>query len=257
MHATTEAPASWRTLLEEAASKPGSLSAAYSAFHRYSIGNQLLAMFQCAARELPLGPICTYKGWQAKGRQVQKGQRALTLCMPITVKHEDDDGTEHVFTRFTYKKRWFVLSQTEGDDYAEPAPVPGWDRSAALNALGVDLVPFEHADGNCQGYAVTRQIAVNPVAALPQKTTFHELAHVVLGHTSAGDCSDAPELPRSLREVEAESVAYILTSILGLPGQESARAYIQGWLQSDEIPEASARRIFGAAQEILEAGQAA
>ena len=100
---TTEAPASWRTLLTEATNKPGTLSAAYSAFHRYSIGNQVLAMFQCAARELPLGPISTYKGWKAKGRQVKRGAKALTLCMPVTIKREDSDGQEHVFTRFTYK----------------------------------------------------------------------------------------------------------------------------------------------------------
>ncbi len=110
------------------------------------------------------------------------------------------------------------------------------------------------ADGNCQGYAQDRRIAVNPVAALPQKTTFHELAHVVLGHTADAACSDTPDLPRNLREVEAEATAYILTSILDLPGGESTRAYIQGWLGSADVPEQIARRIFSAAQEILEAG---
>jgi hypothetical protein len=39
-------------------------------------------------------------------------------------------------------------------------------------------------DGNCQGYARQRTIAVSPLAELPEKTRFHELAHVVLGHTS-------------------------------------------------------------------------
>ena len=39
-------------------------------------------------------------------------------------------------------------------------------------------------NGNCQGYAKGRQIAINPVAQMPAKTTFHELAHIELGHTT-------------------------------------------------------------------------
>jgi len=42
-------------------------------------------------------------------------------------------------------------------------------------------------NGNAQGYASpAKQIAINPVAALPHKTMFHELAHMVLGHTVEG-----------------------------------------------------------------------
>ena len=36
-------------LLERAVSEPGKIAEAYSAFHGYSLGNQLLAAFQCAA----------------------------------------------------------------------------------------------------------------------------------------------------------------------------------------------------------------
>lgn len=38
---------SWAALLEEAVKKPGFIHEAYSRFHNYSIGNQLLALFQC------------------------------------------------------------------------------------------------------------------------------------------------------------------------------------------------------------------
>ena len=177
--------------------------------------------------------------------------------MPVTIKREAKEEGEDptVFTAFTYKPRWFVLAQTEGPELAEVDPLPSWDRGRALEALSVAEVAFQHPDGNCQGYARGREIAVNPVAALPAKTTFHELAHVVLGHTSEGECSDVETLPRSLREVEAESVAYVLCTLLNVPGRESARAYIQGWLQGSEVPEKSAQRVLGAAQSILEAGR--
>jgi hypothetical protein len=38
---------SWAALLDEAVKKPGFIHEAYSRFHNYSLGNQLLALFQC------------------------------------------------------------------------------------------------------------------------------------------------------------------------------------------------------------------
>ena len=60
------------------------------------------------------------------------------------------------------------------------------DLATALRELGIQQVDFTSTDGNAQGYAFERSIAVHPVAQLPHKTTFHELAHIVLGHTACG-----------------------------------------------------------------------
>src|SRR5713226_4627986 len=80
----------WSALLVEAVNKPGLVMKAYSAFHQYSIGNQLLAMIQCQMRGLQPGPINTFPKWQALNRHVKRGERALTLCMPITCKRRDE-----------------------------------------------------------------------------------------------------------------------------------------------------------------------
>jgi hypothetical protein len=40
----------WSALLVEAVNKPGLFMEAYSAFHNYSIGNQILALVQCQMR---------------------------------------------------------------------------------------------------------------------------------------------------------------------------------------------------------------
>ena len=71
-------------LLRSAVEEPGTLSGAYRQFHNYSLGNQLLAMFQCQARGLKPGPMATYPRWKELGRHVKRGEKALTLCMPIT-----------------------------------------------------------------------------------------------------------------------------------------------------------------------------
>jgi antirestriction protein ArdC len=255
----TQTTIGWSALLTDAVNKPGVISAAYSVFHNYSVGNQLLAWSQCLARGVELSPIATYKKWKTLGRQVKRGEKAIHLVMPVTINKKDDAGekTGDVFQFFMLKNNWFLLSQTEGDDFANEVYTAAWAKDLALPALNITEVTFTQANGNCQGYATGRNIAINPVAALPHKTRFHELAHVVLGHTLEHTMTDSEHTPRDTREVEAESVAYILCSILGLPGLEESRGYIQNWLAGGEITDKSAQRIFGAAEKILKAGQAA
>lgn len=250
----------WRELLEQAVSEPGLLMQAYRNFHGYSLGNQWAAMMQCHMRGIEPGPIATYKKWLELGRQVQKGSKAIVLCMPVTFKSKKtgDDGepVEPGMRRyFLWRANWFVISQTEGADYKLPE-MPEWDKERALRTLSVAEVTFGHTDGNRQGYAQKgRQIAINPVAQLPHKTLFHELAHILL-HTDSGESfAHGETLPRNLREVEAESVAMLVLASLDLPGIEYCRGYIQGWLKGGEITEASSRRIFKAASQILEAGR--
>jgi hypothetical protein len=256
----------WASLLVEAVNKPGLIMEAYSAFHNYSIGNQILAVVQCQLRGLEPGPINTFPGWQALGRSVKCGERALTLCMPVTRKVRDEDSQddsanhERTFTTFMYKPRWFVISQTVGDEFISPC-LPQWNVEQALAALDIERISFTHTDGNCQGYARQRQIAINPVAQLPHKTLFHEAAHVVLGHTTEADFADTERTPKNLREVEAEAVALLCCEALNLAGADYCRGYIQNWLypivgyNGQGIPEKSAQKIFHAADQILRAGR--
>jgi N-terminal domain of anti-restriction factor ArdC len=176
-------------LLETAVNEPGTLHAGYSAFWNYSIGNVLLALGQCHQRGIQPGPLATFQGWKDRNRYVRRGEKALTLCMPVTIKRAaDDEQEEATFTRFVFRPRWFTVWQTDGADYT-PEPQAAWDRARALHALGIEEVSFQLFDGNCQGYATGRRIALSPVAVYPFKTTFHECAHVLL-HTGEGDHRD-------------------------------------------------------------------
>jgi len=254
----TPASATFAQLLEQAVNEPGILSSAYRQFHGYSIGNQLLALSQCLARRIQPGPIATFQRWKELGRHVRKGEKAITLCRPVTMKRTTtaDDGTEDTTaaTWFVYRPQWFVMGQTDGTPIAEPV-TPTWDKDRALTTLEIQEIPFDLLDGNCLGFARQRSIAVNPVNPLPHKTRFHELAHVVLGHTSEGTMNDGELTPRNIREVEAESVALICLAALSLPGVEFSRGYIQAWWgQGNPIPEKSAQRILKAADQILKAG---
>lgn len=254
----TPAPATFATLLEQAVNEPGILSSAYRQFHGYSIGNQLLALSQCMVRGIQPGPIATFQRWKELGRYVRKGEKAITLCKPVTVKRERiaEDGTEETTaaTWFVYRPNWFVLAQTEGQPLPEPE-IPAWDKDRALAALDVTEVRFDHTDGNCLGFARARSIAINPVNPMPYKTRFHELAHVLLGHTGEGTLNDGDLTPRNLREVEAESVALLCCAALNLPGVEFSRGYIQNWWGAgNPVPEKAAQRVLKVADQILKAG---
>jgi hypothetical protein len=207
---------------------------------------------------------------------VRRGEKALTLCMPVVKKRrkkeeelraeyiaegeleggtaKEKDENEH-YTLFIYRPHWFVLSQTEGEPLPTPE-IPGWDKELALNTLDITEVPFDHTDGNCLGYARKREVAVSPLSPFPYKTFFHEVGHVELGHTAEADFSDGEFTLRCIREVEAESVALICSESLGLGGADVCRGYVQGWLKGETIPDKSAAKVLAAADRVLKAGRA-
>jgi antirestriction protein ArdC len=253
--------ATWGELLRDAVEVPGRMLEAYTAFHNYSFGNALLALEQCIQRNLQPGPLNTYRGWLERKRQVRKGEKGITLCMPMPFKKaaqvddaQDETAEPQTCYAFRFRAYWFVLAQTEGEEMYVP-PIPGFDIDTALRTLNITRTSFDEMNGNIQGFAHGREIAVNPLAALPHKTTLHEIAHVVLGHTTTDRLVDGEQTARHIREVEAESVAFICCETLGLEGAEFCRGYIQHWLKTEkEIPNQSAARIFAAVTSILKAG---
>ncbi len=254
----------WNQLLHEALTMPGKLSSAYFAMHNYSLCNRVLATAQLNERGLPVSPIASFNRWKELGRKVKKGEKALALFLPIKIRKRNDasdanEETEKIpFKGFILKKFWFSMNQTEGEAYEPELLVPEWNYATALAALGIREEVFSDINGNKMGYSVPCEgvIAVNPLNPLPWKTRFHEMAHCLL-HTEAAMLSDGKVLDDSLIEVEAESVAYLCCSSLGLPGLEESRGYIQYWLRkskSRQLAGKNIQRVFGAANKILSAG---
>lgn len=248
----------WAKLLEAAVNEPGIISDAYRRFYgQYSLGNRIFALWQCSQRGIEPGPLASFGRWQELGRFVKKGEKAIALCMPLTRKRTstDENGqeTDSSYQFFTLKNNWFVLSQTQGQEYT-PEPLPEWDEARALATLQITKVPFHLLNGNVQGYAAPgRQVSISPIAERPVKTLFHEVAHILL-HVESDTLTDTEIMPRSLKEVEAESVAMLCCASLSVPGIEYSRAYIQSWSEGEPISNKSAQRIFAAADKILKAG---
>lgn len=272
MEKKTQERPDWIKILDSILDEPGKLGDYYHAFHRFSLGNQALAMGQMADRAIDISPIASFAAWKLKGRKVMKGQKAIALWMPITVKSKDKDsagaesadgGAKRIFVM---RNNWFAHSQTEVDPTSESteAPTPEvvieWKKELALDVLGIEQERYDSVDGNCQGYAYpTRKIvAINPLAALPHKTLFHEMAHCILHGAEEVQMVDGSNLSTCIKEAEAESTAFLCCAALGLPGLMEARGYVQAWLGgrggSRDAFKKSAARIFSTADKILKAG---
>ena len=240
--------------MEEALTVEGNIGNVYNRFYSYSFLNQIYLRMQ-GVRE----PVATYKRWQALGRHVVKGTRAKEVWRPIFVKRETEDGDiEERLTGFIRSRSVFALSDTAGAELP-PVVLPHWDLNHALGKLAIRLVPFEELNGNVQGYSAGRDIAINPVAVHPTKTLFHEMGHVVLGHTVADSASEYAT-HRGIMEFQAEATAYLTMNELEQLDAATAshsRGYIQHWLKTETPGEREIRLVFAATDAILKAGQLA
>lgn len=256
MRNTEQRPATatldWGKLIETALDMPGDVGNTYSRLYSYSWLNQAFLYMQGVEPQ----PVATFKRWQALGRHVVRGAKAREIIRPVTIKREQPDGSEVVFTRFKSVRCIFPYQDTEGDELP-PYEIPHWDLGTALKNLDITQLPYHDFEGNVQGVSWDRNIAINPVARFPLKTTLHEAAHVVSGHTVPEKLAEYA-LHRGTFEFEAEGSAHLIGHELGVLSDEQAtvsRGYLQNWLQGERPPEASIRRVFATTDAVLKAGR--
>lgn len=238
-------------------------------FHHYSWGNCLLISLQRPDATYVAG----YRRWQQLKRQVRKGEKGIAILAPIVNRvprsaDRDDDAVEgedvlHVVRAF---RTAFVFDVTQTD--GEPLPqiaqrLLGEDPADAFYKLqavagaldfSVEVTPLgDSLNGDC--HHGLRRIRVNADVSPKQgvKTLAHEIAHALLH----GPSDVAADMPRALKELEAESVAYVVCSDLGIDSGEYSFGYVAGWAGGGDAASkaisASAQRIQQAAHGILDA----
>ena len=265
-----EAKYDYNNYLDMALNQPGELGKFYTHFRDYSIGNQFFIYSQCLSRNLEIGPIATYNKWKELNRNVKKGleidlrtnKKALGMLWPVSFQKKDKegnllfdkDGNPLIINMFKVKFAHFLLCQTEGKEKPE-IKNPVFDTDLLLENLGIKKVSFDMTNGNCQGFAKPnkKEIAINPIAHNKRKTLIHEVAHCILHGEDNIEFSHGSELPTDIKEVEAETVAYIVSAILGDDNEnlKYARGYIQHWKQDNKLSDDTVKRIFKAVDTIL------
>lgn len=247
--------------------------------------NNLLLLFQ----QMPdATQVASYKTWKSYGRQVRRGESSLRILGPVQRKVDAvddtgqvrrDDAGEPLQTRKVVAFRAipvFDVSQTDGEPLPDqPMPQllegeapPGlWDGLAAqVAAAGYTLrrVPpddelLRRPGGNANGVTfwderlVVVREDVDPAAAV--KTLAHELAHIELHSTIAREEETSSiAMCRGLKEVEAESVAFLVTASAGLASDQYSVPYVAGWGSSTESAEDVADAMQQTAGRVLAAG---
>lgn len=254
---------------------------AMAKFHHYSFGNALLILFQCPHATNVAG----YGTWKELGRQVKKGEKGIMILAPCNFRATLEqkkidpvtgqtlygpDGqplTEKVKiapNRFKIA-HVFDLSQTEGRElprigvYELTGDVSDYtgiyDRLSALSPLPVVQEDFQR---EAKGYTsfVENRIVIKPGMSQVQtiKTLVHEIAHAKL-HKPEDLATEQTPKERRQKEVEAESIAYVVCQYFGIDTSDYSLAYVAGWSRGQELAElkASLNVIHSTAGEIIDA----
>lgn len=231
-----------------------------SKFHNYSFNNALLIMLQ--------NPNATYvagfNDWKKKhNRYVKKGEKGLRIIAPVPYKTKVDvpvydsnnnpviiDGKPLTEEKTVQKLNFKVVSvfdinQTDGEPIPEltselKANVENYaDLFAAIQAYSEYPIEFVDIDDGAKGKCnfLDKKISINNGMSEAQniKTALHEVSHSELHEPDLDDIDDNIVLARRTKEVQAESVAFIVANHFGIDTSEYSFEYIAGWSKDKEL----------------------
>lgn len=233
-----------------------SMAARYG--HNYSMNNRIWLWVQLSTAS----KVMSYKAWQQCGRQVRKGEKALSVFAPMfSRKDASDPDAERKLVGFK-AVNVFDVSQTDGPELIPPTPsvLTGDDAGLYLRLLDVAAgMGFDVTEGDADGahgYCIPAEkkirIQAGQAPAMMAKTLAHEIGHGILHADEAGRAMDKAD-----KELEAESVAFLVMHHFGF-GQDAASysfEYVAGWVGDDATAtlRRQANRIGKAASQIIEA----
>ena len=217
--------------------------------HNYSFSNMIIAGMQLGRQQgrdfcldvfanLWLAPFPVWNKW---GYRIQRGAKALDILTPIKYKrekktNETTTNSEHEaegFNVFFVTRPVFDVSQTEkpvkNDNKLHRQVALGTTSLSFTDLLSkihnaglkVEFLPLkEDTGGHISGNTIT--VNANNTTEAQYGTLLHELGHYCLGHTSANRIQS-----RSVEELEAEAVAFILGDQFGI--EIPSEFYIAAW----------------------------
>ena len=237
-----------------------------SKFTDYSARNTMLINMQKPEATL----VAAYGKWKQLGRQVERGQTGIEILAPVAYKTNqvleterpavdefgnqlyNPDGTEKMetvekpMTGLAFKKVYvFDVSQTSGKELPDPVTELTGDIDSARKEVvfaalkkitGIDI-QFKDIQGGAKGYysSAKNEIVIKSGMSDAQtlKTAFHEAAHSLLHDPSKEIVTN--KSPRNEKEVQAESVAFMVAEKFGLDTSEYSFPYIASWSDGKQL----------------------
>jgi antirestriction protein ArdC len=223
-------------------------------FHRYSYYNSMLILGQRPSATHVAG----FARWKQLGRWVQSGERGICIIAPSVgrskAEGEQLDSDDSRMIRYFVAVHVFDVSQTDGDAIPEIGAASGdvglhLDRLKGLVAeQGIGLAYTSNLDGArgvSHGGDITLLNSLTPAEEL--QVLAHELAHELLHRGPR-----RTETTRQIRELEAEAVAYVVTTACGLENATASWDYIRLYAGDEKLLAQSLAHIQRAAADILD-----
>jgi antirestriction protein ArdC len=233
-------------------------------FTKYSVHSQLLILAQRPDATRVQG----YRAWANAGFQVRKGEKGIAIYAPMRLKQADtaDADSEESTASYLRYRIAYVFDVTQVD------PIPGTTVSSsevtvatvtpAVAAALEFLKAFIAAEGTALHYEILRPGLFGYTdgrtitcregldAQVELATLIHEITHALLHFDRDNGCKLASDL--TTREIEAESVTYILCTQLGLAESDTQASvdYIRAYRGTPETLDRSLERIRNTANRL-------
>jgi hypothetical protein len=202
-------------------------------FHTYSFGNIL----EIARQKPDATRVAGLYAWNQLGRKVKKGERGIRILAPMIgirrKKHEEaekDIRTQNQAVLVGFRAAYvFDVSQTEGAELPEfserVSGSAGEYRDRLVDfviAQGIAL-EFKESIAPALGMSYGGKIALLPGQSSAEEfsTLVHELAHEMLHKAERRTVTT-----KTVRETEAEAVAFVVGKTIGLQTGRASADYI-------------------------------
>ena len=227
----------------------------FAKFHNYSYHNRILIYIQRPNAT----KVASYKTWQSKFRQVNKGSKGIMVLAPIISKSKKPEGEEEEDINLSSDVKGFravsvfdIADTSPMDERGEVPETPEWfdDNTPSETAdllfgavtevakdMGINVTRDASMKGE-KGYSAGDHINISSdvegVGGL--STMIHELAHELMHRKTSsiyyidnGGGQSATEL----KELQAESVSYVVLKHYGIPVSHHA-TYLALWKANKE-----------------------
>jgi hypothetical protein len=202
-------------------------------FHTYSFGNIL----EIARQKPDATRVAGMYAWNQLGRKVKKGEQGIRILAPmIGVRRKKDEEaekdirTQNQAVLVGFRNAYvFDVSQTEGAELPELTEKitgsVGEYRERLIDfviAQGIGL-EFKESIAPALGMSYGGRIALLPGQSAPEEfsTLVHELAHEMLHKAERRTATT-----KTVRETEAEAIAFVVGKTIGLSTGRASADYI-------------------------------
>lgn len=224
-----------------------------SHFNNYSARNIRLIKAQLPKASM----VASFNEWKKRNGHVNKGEKALYVQAPITVIKKDVDGNPIINSETGEKETLTYFKPVPVFDISQVSPVKGKelnlpkmgevipsqitkeyyqnvyrslrDISQKENGIPIRFRELDKSDGSYS--RKTNEITIKKGMSYEQtlSTLIHEMAHSELHNKKSLTERFEGKLTRSSKELQAESIAYVVSNHLGFDTSNDSFAYLASW----------------------------